>query len=207
MFTVKNRKSEQHHWVLHSRISLSTKFHLKLIILIFGTKFAQYGWFQYKTEKNEQHHWILHIWISLGTIFHLKLTILISWTKFAQKGCRTGAERHNVILMPLLVTETINFNIFNTSSESRSVISNLWNIFLASSESRSVISNLWNIFLALRRLVTLAAMVPPRQKPWKIFLCTYRRYTGSKDKKKQKKDLTTNIQIRKIFTTNRLLVS
>ena len=190
MFTVKNRKSEQHHWVLHSRISLSTKFHLKLIILIFGTKFAQYGWFQYKTEKNEQRHWILHIWISLGTIFHLKLTILISWTKFAQKGCRTGAERHNVILMPLLVTETINFNIFNTSSE-----------------SRSVISNLWNIFLALRRLVTLAAMVPPRQKPWKIFLCTYRRYTGSKDKKKQKKDLTTNIQIRKIFTTNRLLVS
>ena len=105
MFTVKNRKSEQHHWVLHIRISLSNKFYLKLIILIFGTKFAQYGWFQYKTEKNEQRHWILHIWISLGTIFHLKLTILISWTKFAQKGCRMGAERH-VILMPLLVTET-----------------------------------------------------------------------------------------------------
>ena len=40
---VKNRKSEQHHQILHIQISLGTKFHLKLTILIFWTKFAQKG--------------------------------------------------------------------------------------------------------------------------------------------------------------------
>ena len=35
MIPVENKKSEQHHWILHIRISLSIKFHLKLKILIF----------------------------------------------------------------------------------------------------------------------------------------------------------------------------
>ena len=78
-------------------------------------------------------HWALHIWIILGTKFQLKLTILIFWTKFLKKCIsgmkqknhsfasvysrylyyiklfRMGANRHNSILMSLLllITETI----------------------------------------------------------------------------------------------------
>ena len=39
------------HWILPIRISLGTKFRIKLTILIFWTKFAQEGCFRYKTEK------------------------------------------------------------------------------------------------------------------------------------------------------------
>ena len=42
---------EHHHWILHFRISLDTKFQLKLPILIFWTKFAQKGFFWSKTAK------------------------------------------------------------------------------------------------------------------------------------------------------------
>ena len=41
----------QRHWILHIRISLGTKFQLKLTNLIFWTKFAQKGCFRSKTEK------------------------------------------------------------------------------------------------------------------------------------------------------------
>ena len=37
VFSVKNRKREHHHWILHMWISEGTKFQLKLIILIFWT--------------------------------------------------------------------------------------------------------------------------------------------------------------------------
>ena len=37
--------------ILHIRIRLATKCRLKLIILIFWTKFAQKGYFQLKKEK------------------------------------------------------------------------------------------------------------------------------------------------------------
>ena len=37
--------------MIHIIISLSTKFHPKLTVLIFLTKFAQKGYFQSKTEK------------------------------------------------------------------------------------------------------------------------------------------------------------
>ena len=83
---VKNTKSEYHHRILHIRISLGTKFQLKLTVLIFWTKFAQKRVFPIENRKSEQHHGILLIRISLGIKFHLKLTILIFWTKFAQKG-------------------------------------------------------------------------------------------------------------------------
>ena len=86
VFPVKNRKSEHQHWILHIRISLDTKFQLKLKILIFWTKFAQEGYIWLKTKKGKQHHWILHIRIGLATKFQVKLTILIFWNKFAQKG-------------------------------------------------------------------------------------------------------------------------
>ena len=37
--------------MLHVRVSVGTKFQLKLIILIFWTKFAQKGYFHSKTKK------------------------------------------------------------------------------------------------------------------------------------------------------------
>ena len=42
---------ENHHGILHIRISLGTKLQLKLTILLFWGKFAQKGHFWSKTEK------------------------------------------------------------------------------------------------------------------------------------------------------------
>ena len=71
-----NRKSGQRQWTLHIRISVSTKFQLKLAILIFWTKFAQKCVSGPKQKKWTHQHWILHIRSSLGTRFQLKLTSL-----------------------------------------------------------------------------------------------------------------------------------
>ena len=49
VFPVENRKSEHHHGILHIRISLSTKFQLKLKISSFSTKFTEKGYFKSKT--------------------------------------------------------------------------------------------------------------------------------------------------------------
>ena len=46
VFSVENEKSKHHHWILHTRISLGTKFHFKQTILNFGTKFSQKGYFR-----------------------------------------------------------------------------------------------------------------------------------------------------------------
>ena len=43
VFPVKNGKSERHHWNLYIRISLSSKFQLKQIILIFKTNLPNKG--------------------------------------------------------------------------------------------------------------------------------------------------------------------
>ena len=98
VFRVKNEKIEQHHWILHIRISLATKFYLKLIILTFWTKFAQKGHFQSKTKwgnvTNE-----LGIRISLGIKFQHKLVILTFRIKFAQKGYfRSKTEKVNTAI-------------------------------------------------------------------------------------------------------------
>ena len=50
-FPVKNEKNEQHHWILHIRIRLGVKFHLKLTISTSWTKFTQKGHFWSKTKK------------------------------------------------------------------------------------------------------------------------------------------------------------
>ena len=51
VFLVESRKSEHQHWILHIRISLVTKFRVKMTILIFWTKFIQKGCFRLKMEK------------------------------------------------------------------------------------------------------------------------------------------------------------
>ena len=48
---VRNRKNDHHHWVLLVRISVDTKFQLKLTTLTFWTKFVQKVYFGSKTEK------------------------------------------------------------------------------------------------------------------------------------------------------------
>ena len=48
---IKSWKNEHHHRIVHIRISLSTKFQLIVIVLIFWTRFAQKGCFHYKTKK------------------------------------------------------------------------------------------------------------------------------------------------------------
>ena len=48
---VENEKSEHHYWILYIRISLVTKFQLKLIILIFLDQICSKRVFQSETEK------------------------------------------------------------------------------------------------------------------------------------------------------------
>ena len=73
-YTIRNRKSEHHHWIQHIRISLGIKLQLQLAILTFWIKFIQKicsGW----KKKMWTYYVILHIWIILRTKFQLKLTI------------------------------------------------------------------------------------------------------------------------------------
>ena len=86
VFPIKSRKSEHDHLILHAQISVGSKFHLKLIILIFWTKISPRTAFPLENKKSEQHHWIQYVRISLGTKFQLQLIISIFWTKFAQKA-------------------------------------------------------------------------------------------------------------------------
>ena len=52
-FRLKTIKSGCHHWILHIRISVITKFHLKQTILNIGIKFSQKGYFWLKTEEGD----------------------------------------------------------------------------------------------------------------------------------------------------------
>ena len=70
VFPVKKQKIEHCDSILHIQISLSTKFQLKLTIVIFRTKFAQKGYFQSQTEK-------MSITIELHINFQLRLTVSI----------------------------------------------------------------------------------------------------------------------------------
>ena len=71
---------------MHIRISLDTKFQLKLTILFFfGPNLPQKGIFCGK-QKSGYNHCIRNIQISLSIKFQLKLIILIFWTKYVQKG-------------------------------------------------------------------------------------------------------------------------
>ena len=94
----------------------------------FGTKFFQKRYFRWETEKNEHQHLIMHLRIRLGIKFQLKLIVLMFGPNLLKKGiwvlklkekspwrylltyyikllC-TGANRHNGILMSLLLLVT-----------------------------------------------------------------------------------------------------
>ena len=87
----------------HIQIILDAKFHIKLTILVFWTKFALKGYFRY-IRKGIQKEYFQHIRLSLDAKFHLKETVLIFWTKFAQKWyIRPITEKVNI---------TIEFSIF-----------------------------------------------------------------------------------------------
>ena len=96
VFLVKIGKSKHHHWILHIWISLGTKFHLKLGILIFGTKFAQKGYFWSKTEKVNT---TIEFYIfEKGTRFQLKLTIWILGPNLPKKGVSVGKRKKWTLL-------------------------------------------------------------------------------------------------------------
>ena len=77
---------EHQHWILHTKISLSTKFQLKLTILVFQNKIFPKRAFLVEKRKRQHHRWVAHIRISVDTKFRLKLTVLIFCTKFPQKS-------------------------------------------------------------------------------------------------------------------------
>ena len=82
----KSRKNEHHHWILYIRISLSTKFQLKLTVLLFLDQICPKKVFPSQNRKSEHHNWILHVRISRGTKFQLKLAILIFGTYLLKKS-------------------------------------------------------------------------------------------------------------------------
>ena len=53
---VENGKSEQHHWILHIRISLGTKFQIKPTIFIFWIEFTPIMVFPVENKKGELHY-------------------------------------------------------------------------------------------------------------------------------------------------------
>ena len=72
VFPVRKRKFEQCNQIQHMGISLSTKFHPKVIILIVSIIFA------IQNKTNEHQHQIQHISISLSTKFYPKQLDLIA---------------------------------------------------------------------------------------------------------------------------------
>ena len=108
-------------WIFEFVLVL-TKFQLKLAVLIFLSQIYPTIVVSSRKQKSEHHHWILHFQIVLVIKFQLNMTFLTFCTKFARKGYfrvqintyyiklfRTGADKHNGILMSLLllVAETI----------------------------------------------------------------------------------------------------
>ena len=136
---VKTGKSKHHYWIFCIQISLGTNFQLKLVILIFLTKFAQKRCYRSKTKKSTSplnsaySNFSTTFEMFFCTTFQLKPTILIifvqiclktkflvgNWKIAVVRACmvvtyyikafRRGADRHNGILMSLLllVAETI----------------------------------------------------------------------------------------------------
>ena len=77
----KNRNNEHHDQILHVRVSLSSKFQLKLNTG-FLDQICPTRVIPVENKTSEQHHCILHIRVRLGAKFHFKLTILNFGTTF-----------------------------------------------------------------------------------------------------------------------------
>ena len=96
------QNGELHHWTLHIRITLGTKFQLKLRIFYFLDQICPWRVFSVKNKTNVYNHWTLHIQIRLGIKFQIKLIIFIFWAKFAQKRAfpdkNEKSEHHHWIL-------------------------------------------------------------------------------------------------------------
>ena len=86
VFSAQNRKSKHYYRIKHIPISVDPQFHLKQIIFIFWTKFAQKGYFRSKTEKVNvtiEINVMVYIRIDPDANFCLKQTILIFLAKFS----------------------------------------------------------------------------------------------------------------------------
>ena len=96
---------------LHIRISLGTKFQLKLTILIFSTKIAQKGYFQLKTEKG--YTTIKFCIIKLVRVPSLTLNF-DSLSQIAQKGyfwSKTKKLNTNIEFCKLKLVSVPNFSV------------------------------------------------------------------------------------------------
>ena len=88
--SLKNKKSEHHHWSLPICVRLSTIFQLKLAIFIFWTKLAQKRVSTLNRCK-EHGYWVLHISINQCIKFFLQQTNLNFETKGAKLKNWTSA--------------------------------------------------------------------------------------------------------------------
>ena len=107
-----NKANEEDHWFLHIRISLGTKFQLKLTISNFWNKFAQREYFQSKVENLNT---TIEFWIfELDYIANFILAIFIFRTKFPQKGYFWQKKWASSMNSVDLNYPTIIHNIFGT---------------------------------------------------------------------------------------------
>ena len=108
---VGNKISEYHHWILHIRINVGSRFQLKITILIFWTKFAQKGYFHFQSKTEKVNITIDDVCpkrvipVEDGKIALVYASMVVTY--YIKRFC-TGANRHNGILMSLLflVAET-----------------------------------------------------------------------------------------------------
>ena len=75
--SLKNKKSELHHWVLHICARLCIEFQLKLTIFIFLDQTCSKRMFSALNRCKEHRHWVLYIQINLGSKFSLNKQIWI----------------------------------------------------------------------------------------------------------------------------------
>ena len=148
VFPVEKRKSEHHHGILQIWISVGTKLKIKLIIVIFSTKFTQKIYFQWKTEKEVQGLQVFAFCVgninSTAVFKHFEdLKISFFWT-FWKKNWLSLAS---CPLFILKVVPAIFYQIF-TFSPNDNLSKTMNNVFLfhLKSSSFSRYSNFCNFY-------------------------------------------------------------
>ena len=119
VFPVIDWKSEHHHWILHNRINLATKFHQKMTVFMFWTKFTQKGYFRLKMVKMVI---TIEFWIFEQPSFSTNWQVRFFVSNLLKVGVsgRNKSEHHHCILLIRISVSTkfcLKFTIFSFSTK------------------------------------------------------------------------------------------
>ena len=116
VFSVENRQSEHHHWLLHIQTSIGIKVQLKVTILTFWTKFTQKGCFWSKTEK-----------VNFTIEFCIFELVWVPSFSLDEQGCfRSNTESSRLCVCPWSFLTILNFfarghNVISNKTRQRRV--------------------------------------------------------------------------------------